>query len=117
MNKLIFAIMLSILYSAHLAHAGEYQEIAMCESVNVKSNFPRISVQLDPKSPARAILILYASDGWTQVYSGPAKENSKALSFIEDKKIVSAIFDKIAFRAKISFNKDLYRCDERSFGN
>jgi hypothetical protein len=121
MNKtfLIAAMMVvfSFQFVARVAKAGEFREQAMCTTAKSNASFPRISLQIDPGSNARGILILYANDGWTQVYSGPILENSKALSFIEDAKVVTAIFDKIGYRAKISFNGDEYSCDERSFGN
>jgi hypothetical protein len=100
-----------------IAVAGEFQENAMCISANPDSSFPRISIQTDPANAKRGILILYASDGWTQVYSGPMKQDTKSILFREDKMTVQANFSKDTYSAKITFNGDVYRCDERSFGN
>lgn len=99
------------------ASAKEFQEQAMCTSSNPTAAFPRISIQTEPGSPRRALLILSASDGWTQVYSGPVHSTSTSLEFREDTNVISAKFLKSTLRASISFNGDEYVCDERSFGS
>lgn len=98
------------------ASANEFEERAMCVALAANAAFPRISIQKDPANSKRAILILSASDGWTQVYSGPVKETAALLSFAEDKRTVTATFEKNTLKARISFNCDAYECDERSFG-
>lgn len=110
-------VFFSILVTSSIAIAGEFQENAMCVSENASASFPRISVQTDPGKPNRGILILYASDGWTQVYSGAIQHSAKQIRFNEDQKTIAATFEKSLYSAKISFNNDTYLCDERSFGN
>jgi hypothetical protein len=116
MKKVLFGLALLVIGFEFPAFASEYQEVAMCNAVVEGAAFPRISIQTEPQKQNRAILILTASDGWTQVYSGPVRSSSKALSFVEDAKTVSATFSKIDFKARISFNGDEYVCDSRSFG-
>ena len=99
------------------AFAAEYREVAMCSAVSDTAAFPRISIQTEPGQTKRAILILVASDGWTQVYSGPVTSTATALVFDEDSHAVNATFLKTSLRATISFAGDEYICDERSFGH
>jgi len=117
MKKVILGILLTILGYELPALASEFQEQAMCTSLNLDSSFPRISIQTEAGRAGRAILILSASDGWTQVYSGPVKTSAVSLEFTEDHKVVTAKFLKSTLHATISFNGDEYACDERSFGN
>ena len=105
------------LFPFSIAIAGEFQERAMCDAVDANAAFPRISVQIDPTNSKRGILILQASDGWTQVYSGPVRQDTKSILFKEDKDTIKAIFNKDVFTASITFNNDKYLCDSRSFGN
>ena len=117
MKKIFFGILLTILGFDLPAFGSEFQEQAMCAALNADAAFPKISIQSEPTNPRRAILILSASDGWTQVYSGPIRSTAAVLEFSEDHKVVSAKFLKSALKATISFNGDDYVCDERSFGN
>ena len=109
--------LLATLFPHSIAVAGEYQERAMCTAVEATAAFPKISVQVDPTNAKRGILILQASDGWTQVYSGPLRQDTKSILFKEDSDTVRAIFNKDVFTASITFNNDRYLCDQRSFGN
>jgi hypothetical protein len=117
MKKAMLGLVFLILGFEIPAYASEFQEVAMCATTAPNAAFPRISIQAEPGKANRAILILTASDGWTQVYSGPVKSSSAVLAFDEDTHVVSATFSKSTLRAKISFNGDDYICDERSFGN
>jgi hypothetical protein len=117
MKKIFFGILLTIMGFEVPAFATEFQERAMCAAMNADAAFPRISIQTEPTNPKRAILILSASDGWTQVYSGPIRSSKAGFSFTEDKNVVTATFLKDNLKATISFNGDTYVCDERSFGN
>ncbi len=117
MKKIFFAILLTMLGFEMPALATEYREQAMCSSTNPGAAFPRISIQTEPSNSKRALLILAASDGWTQVYSGPVNSTKVELSFTEDGNVVTATFFKEDLKAHISFNGDDYICDERSFGN
>ena len=117
MKKIFFGILLTILGFEMPALATEFREQAMCTSTNPAAAFPRISIQTEPTNPKRAILILSASDGWTQVYSGPVRSSKLALAFTEDSNVVTATFLKADLKAHISFNGDDYSCDERSFGD
>ena len=117
MKKILFGILLTILGFDLPAFATEFQEQAMCNALNADAAFPKISIQSEPSNPHRAILILMASDGWTQVYSGPIKSSKVSLDFTEDAKIVTATFLKDDLKATISFNGDTYVCDGRSFGD
>lgn len=115
--KLSLVALALAFHTPSIAVAGEFQENAMCVSVKPDAAFPKISVQTDPLNAKRGILIMQASDGWTQVYSGPMHQDTKSIVFREDKKVVQAIFNKDVYTASITFNKDEYNCDERSFGN
>lgn len=117
MKKILFGILLTLLGFEIPAFASEFQERAMCTALNADAAFPKISIQRDPAQPKRAVLILTASDGWTQVYSGPSRETAATLDFTEDSKVVTATFLKSELKAHISFNGDEYACDERSFGH
>lgn len=117
MKKLALALLLTVLGYDSSAFAAEYQEFAMCTAVASGAAFPRISIQGEPGRSGRGLLILSASDGWTQVYSGRLQTSGAALMFDEDKHVISASFSKASFQATISFNGDQYVCDERSFGN
>lgn len=111
------ALLMTALSTPSIAVAGEFLENAMCTSVKPDAAFTKISVQTDPTNSKRGILILQASDGWTQVYSGPMHQDTKSILFREDKKVIQAIFNKDVYSASITFNQDEYVCDERSFGN
>lgn len=117
MTKLILTVMLTILGFEVPATASEFREQAMCSAKSPTAAFPKISIQIEPANPRRAILILMASDGWTQVYSGPIAQNAASLQFLEDKKTISAVFSKQNLIAHMSFNNDEYICDDRSFGH
>ncbi len=117
MKKIFLTIVLLILGFEVPAMAGEFQEKAMCIATTPNAAFPKISIQQDPANAKRAILILTASDGWTQVYSGPIAQSATMLAFKEDKRTITATFNKDKFQAKMSFNSDDYACDERSFGH
>ena len=117
MKKLIFALIITMLGFEVPAAASEFQEQAMCSAVSPTAAFPRISIQTEPSNVKRAILILTASDGWTQVYSGPIVQNAASLNFREDKRTISAVFSKLNLAAHMSFNNDDYVCDTRSFGH
>jgi hypothetical protein len=117
MKKFVFVILLTILGFEMPAFSTEFREQAMCTSLNPDAAFPRISIQTEPLNLKRAILILVASDGWTQVYSGPIHSTKLALSFVEDGRVVTATFLKTDLKAHISFSGDDYVCDSRSFGD
>lgn len=117
MKKIIFGILLTILGFETPVFGTEFREQAMCVSTNPNAAFPKISIQTETQTTKRAILILAASDGWTQVYSGPIHSTDAELTFTEDKNVISARFLKPDLKAKISFNGDDYICDERSFGD
>ena len=117
MAKLILTFTLLVLGFEVPAFASEFQEQAMCAAISSTAAFPKISIQVDPTNKKRAILILSANDGWTQVYSGPIAQSAKTLAFKEDTKVITATFDKDALKAKMSFNNDEYICDARSFGH
>ena len=117
MRKLFLAIVLLFLGFEVPATAAEFQEQAMCAAASSAAAFPKISLQRDPANSRRAILILTASDGWTQVYSGPIAETSAKLDFAEDQQTVTATFSKQTLTARMSFNNDDYVCDTRSFGH
>lgn len=117
MKKVILGLLLTLLGFDIPTYASEFQEQAMCTSLTADAAFPRISIQTEPGHAGRAILILSASDGWTQVYSGPVKSSAASLEFTEDSRVVTAKFLKSTLHASISFNGDEYVCDERSFGH
>lgn len=115
-STLAFALF-SYIFPLSIAVAGEFQEQAMCSSVKADAAFPRISVQVDPTNAKRGLLILQASDGWTQVYSGSIRQDTKTILFKEERETIKAIFNKDVYTASMTFNADEYLCDERSFGN
>lgn len=117
MKKLIFIVVMNILGFELPAFASEFHEHAMCLAQNSNAAFPRLSLQSESAHSNRGVLILMASDGWTQVYSGLLKTSASTIEFREDKQLVSAHFIKTDFKASISFNGDTYLCDERSFGD
>lgn len=118
LRNLVFTVttFVATLFPLSIAVAAEFREHAMCVTSSPDAAFPRISVQTDPTNSKRGILILVASDGWTQVYSGPLRQDTKSIIFKEDRGTVGAIFNKDVFTATITFNNDSYVCDERSFG-